>query len=190
MTKGELTWWSTDHDPLLFDFVDTSVEATATALQALAVATQRMPLIDRAVRWLMLNRRGGYWSTTKQTAMALYGLLEVMQARNETPQPFSVDVFVNGTLARTQSFTAASLTAPDPIVRHGAGTRGREHRAAGEAGGGTLYWSARATYYDTQGAASREAAAGNWPSRASIRGSSPTRVNDRIVYRETRSTGR
>ncbi len=36
MTKGELTWWSTDHDPMLFDFVDTSVEATATALQALS----------------------------------------------------------------------------------------------------------------------------------------------------------
>ena len=43
-TKGELTWWATDHDPLLFDFVDTSVEATATALHALSRRDpQRMP---------------------------------------------------------------------------------------------------------------------------------------------------
>ena len=28
-----------------------------------------------------------------------------MQARNETPQTFSVDVYVNGTLAGTQAFT-------------------------------------------------------------------------------------
>ena len=33
--------------------------------------------------------------------MALYGLLELLQARSETPQPFSVDVFVNGALAGT-----------------------------------------------------------------------------------------
>ena len=44
----------------------------------------------------MLNRTAGYWSTTKQTAMAIYGLLGFMQARGETAQPFSVDVFVNG----------------------------------------------------------------------------------------------
>ena len=35
-TTGELSWWASDRDPLLFDFVDTSVEATAPALQALA----------------------------------------------------------------------------------------------------------------------------------------------------------
>ena len=93
-------------DPLLFDFADTSVEATAIAVQALARRDPRNPLLERAVRWLMLNRSGGYWITTKQTAMALYGLLELLQARNETPQPFTVDVYVNGALAGTHSVHA------------------------------------------------------------------------------------
>ena len=75
-----------------------SVEATAFAVQALARRDPRNPVIERAVRWLMVNRRGGYWGSTKPTAMAIYGLLGYMQARGETAQPFAVDVYVNGEL--------------------------------------------------------------------------------------------
>ena len=183
ITKGDLTWWSTDHDPLLFDFVDTSVEATATALQALSRRDPGNAVIDRGVRWLMLNRRGGYWSTTKQTAMALYGLLEVMRARNESPQPFSVDVFVNGSLIRTQAFTAASLTSPDPIVVTALAREGANAIRLVKSGGGTLYWSARATYFDTQGAAARSGSRQLAITRKYSR-LVATRLKDRIVYRE------
>ncbi len=71
--------------------------------------------------------------------------MTVLQARNETAQPFSVDVYVNGTMAGTQSFTAASLTAPDPIVVSAAGREGANTVRLVKKGGGTLYWSARAT---------------------------------------------
>ena len=70
-------------------------------------------------------------------------------------QPFSVDVYVNGTLAGTQTFTAASLTAPDPIVVTAPGREGANSVRLVKKGGGTLYWSATATYYDTAGAQAR-----------------------------------
>jgi uncharacterized protein YfaS (alpha-2-macroglobulin family) len=182
-TKGDLTWWSTDHDPLLFDFVDTSVEATATALHALSRRDPSNAAIDRGVRWLMLNRRGGYWSTTKQTAMALYGLLEVMRARNESPQPFSVDIFVNGSLAKKQSFSAASLTSSDPVVLSVPAREGTNTVRLVKSGGGTLYWSAKAMYFDTEGAASRTGSRQLAITRKYSR-LVPTRQKDRIVYRE------
>ena len=72
--KGDLAWWTTDRDPLLTDVVDTSVEATAFAVQALAARDPRHPLLEPAVRWLLLNRTFGvYWASTKQTAMVLMG---------------------------------------------------------------------------------------------------------------------
>jgi uncharacterized protein YfaS (alpha-2-macroglobulin family) len=188
-TKGELSWWALDRDPLLFDVADTSIEVTATALQALARRDPSNAVIDRAVRWLMLNRRGGYWHSTKQTAMALYGLVTVMQARNETAQPFSVDVYVNGTMAGTQSFTAASLTAPDPIVVSAAGREGTNTVRLVKQGGGTLYWSARATYYDTAGAQERSGSRQLAITRKYAR-LSPVKVKDRIVYREEPFDGR
>jgi uncharacterized protein YfaS (alpha-2-macroglobulin family) len=154
-TKGDLSWWASERDPLLFDFVDTSVEATATAVGALARRDPRNPLLDRAVRWLMLNRRGGYWYTTKQTAFALYGLLELLQARNETPQTLSADVYVNGTLAGSQTFTPASLVNPDPIVITAGGREGANSVRLVKRGGGTLYWSASGVYFDTQAAQAR-----------------------------------
>ena len=64
------------------DWEDTSVEATAMALKALAPHMATDPLIERAGRWLLVNRNGGYyWSSTKQTAFALMGLLGEIRAR-------------------------------------------------------------------------------------------------------------
>jgi uncharacterized protein YfaS (alpha-2-macroglobulin family) len=188
-SQGELSWWSSERDPLLFETVDTSVEATALALQALARRDPANPLLDRAMRWLILNRRGGYWWNTKQTAFALYGLLEVLQARNETPQTFSVDVFVNGTLAGSHTFTPASLTAPDPVALTAPAQEGANSVRLVKKGGGTMYWSARAVYYDTQGAQSRSGSRQLAITRKVAR-VAPVRQRDRIVYQEQPFDGR
>jgi len=188
-TKGDLTWWTSDSDPLLFDFADTSVEATATAVQALARRDPGSALLDRAVRWLILNRRGGYWSTTKQTAMALYGLLAVLEARNETPESFSVDVHVNGELAGSRSFTPASFTTPDPAVITVPAREGNNAVRLVKKGGGTVYWSARATYYDSQSAQARSGSRQLAITRRYAR-LVPVKQRDRIVYREEAFDGR
>ena len=114
-TRGELSWWAVGRDDLLFDAVDTSVEATAFAVQALVRRDPQNPVLERAVRWLLANRTGGHWGFTKSTAMALYGLLGFMQARGETAQPFAADVFVNGERVGQHAFTAAEMTASDPV---------------------------------------------------------------------------
>jgi alpha-2-macroglobulin len=181
--RGELTWWASNHDPLLFDVVDTSVEATALAVQALARRDPASPMLDGAVRWLMLNRRGGYWWNTKQTAFALYGLLEVLQARNDTAQPFSVDVYVNGVAAGSHGFTSASLTAPDPVIINVPAREGANAVRLVKKGGGVLYWSTQATYYDVQSAQSRSGSRQLAISRQYAR-LVPIRRNDRIVYQE------
>jgi uncharacterized protein YfaS (alpha-2-macroglobulin family) len=182
-SKGELAWWKSDTDPLLFDTVETSVEATAFAVQALVKRDPRNPLVEKAVRWLILNRTGGYWSSTKQTAMALYGLLEFLKARNEKPQPVTVDVYVNGTLAGTQAFSTASFTTPDPISISAPAREGANAVRVVTRGEGTVYWSAAATYYDTSGAAERSGTRQLAVTRryALLR---PVQQRDKIVYRE------
>jgi hypothetical protein len=188
-TRGELTWWSADRDPLLFESVDTSVEATALALQALARRDPANPVLDRGVRWLMLNRRGGYWWNTKQTAFALYGLLEVLRARNETPQTFTVDVYVNGTAAGSHTFTPESLTAPDPIVFSVPAREGANSIRLVKKGRGTLYWSARGIYYDTLAAQARSGTRRLAITRQYAR-VVPVKQRDRIIYREQPFDGR
>lgn len=184
VTRGDLAWWAVDRDPLLFDAVETSVEATAFALQALVRRDPASPLVERAVRWMMLSRTSGYWSSTKQTAMAIYGLLAYMRTRGETAQPFSVDVVVNGTTVGHQTFSAAAMTAADPIVITAPGAAGANHVRLVKRDGGTLYWSAAAVYYDAAGAAARRGDRQLAVTRGYTR-LTPVTVKGSIVYRES-----
>lgn len=187
-TRGDVSWWAVANDPLLFDYAETSVEATAFAVQALVKRDPKNPVIERAVRWMMLNRTSGYWSSTKQTAMAIYGLLGYMQARGETAQPFTVDVFVNGQAAGKHAFTAASMTASDPIVISAPANAGANQVRLVKSNGGTVYWSAAAVYFDTATADARQGSRQLALTRKYAL-LTPVTVKDRIVYRETPFTG-
>lgn len=184
-TRGDISWWTVPNDPLIFDYAETSVEATAFAVQALVKRDPTSPLVERAVRWMMLNRTSGYWwSSTKQTAMAIYGLLAFMQARNETAQPFSVDVFVNGKPAGQHSFTAAEMTSSDPIVIAAAANTGDNQVRIVKKGNGTVYWSAAAAYYDSAHTDARQGSRQLAITRKYAL-LTPVTVKGRIVYRET-----
>ena len=197
-TRGDVSWWTVANDPLLFDAAETSIEATAFAVQALSKRDPKNPLIERAVRWMMLNRTAGYWSSTKQTAMAIYGLLSFMQARGEVAQPFSVDVFVNGANVGRRTFSAAAMTAPDPqIVSVPANAGANQVRLVkrdgppspgASAGQAALYWSAAANYYDTASAGART---GDRQLALTRKYAllTPVTVKGRIVYREQPFTG-
>jgi uncharacterized protein YfaS (alpha-2-macroglobulin family) len=187
-TRGDVSWWTVPHDPLLFDFADTSIEATAFAVQALVKRDPKNPLLERAVRWMMLNRTGGYWWTTKQTAMAIYGLLAFMQARGESAQPFTVEVLVNGAPAGRHTFTAASMTAADPIVIAAPANVGDNQVRIVKSDGGAVYWSAAANYYDT---ASTDSRSGSRQLAITRKYSllTPVQLKNRIVYRETPFNG-
>jgi uncharacterized protein YfaS (alpha-2-macroglobulin family) len=187
-TRGDVSWWAVANDPLLFDYAETSVEATAFAVQALAKRDPNNPLIERAVRWMMLNRTAGYWSTTKQTAMAIYGLLGFMQARGETAQPSTVEVFVNGQAAGRHSFAARDLTAADPIVIAAPAATGANEVRVVKRDNGTVYWSAAAVYYDTATAEARQGSRQLALTRKYAL-LTPVKVKDRIVYRESPFTG-
>ena len=187
-TRGDLSWWTVPSDPLLLDAAETSVEATAFAIQALARRDAKNPIVERAARWMMLNRTAGYWTSTKQTAMALYGLLAFMQARGESAQPFSVEVFVNGNSAGRRSFSAADITAADPVVLTVPAQAGANEVRLVKRDGGSVYWSAAAAYHDIAGATAR---GGDRQLALTRKYStlSPVTVNGRIVYREQPFTG-
>jgi hypothetical protein len=184
LSRGDLAWWSAPSDPLLEDIGDTSVEATALVLKALAARNAQDPLLERAARWLVLNRSaGGYWLNTKQTALALQGLLAYMQARGERPAPLSADIFVNGTLARTVAFDAKSLTAPDPVRLEAPAVAGQNTIRIVAHGTGALYYDAAVRYYDRPVAGERSGSRALALTRA-YAVLTPITLKGRIVYHE------
>jgi hypothetical protein len=187
--KGDLAWWPAESDPLLFEPVDASVEATSLAVRALVADHPKDQVLEQAVRWLLVNRNGGYyWSSTKQTAVVLYGLLDYMRARGEQAAPFTVDVFVNDALVGTRSFTEADLTSPNPLVLTAPAVAGANRIRLVKRGAGTLYWSAEAQYFQTGGPLAATGSRKLAISRLYFR-LAPVQQNDRIVYRETAFVG-
>jgi uncharacterized protein YfaS (alpha-2-macroglobulin family) len=187
-TRGDVSWWPSTRDPLLFDSAETTVESTAFAVDALSRRDPNNPVLERAVRWLMLNRSAGYWYTTKQTATAIYGLLSFMRARGETAQPFSVEIFVNGASQGRKSFSAAAMTAPDPQIITVPANAGANQVRLVKRDGGTAYWSAAAQYFDPSGAAART---GDHHLAVTRKYAvlTPVTIKGRIVYREQPFTG-
>jgi uncharacterized protein YfaS (alpha-2-macroglobulin family) len=186
--EGALAWWPTDHDPLLDDWADTTVEATATAVEALVVHQPRSPVLQAAVRYILSNRQSGmYWFSTKQTAMVLYGLTAYMRARGEAGEPTTVQVSVNGTPLQPVTFDEQSLTAPDPVVLTVPGREGT-NTVTVSAKSGTVYWSASARYFDTRAPIERSgnrklAIARDYFALSAVN------VGKKIVYRDTPFSG-
>lgn len=183
-TKGELTWWADDRDSLLDDFGDTSAEATALAVKALAPREAKGPMLESAVRWLVLNRSaGGFWMSTKQTAMAISGLLDYMRARGEQAAPVAADIFVNGAKAGSHTFDRASLTSPNPVVVTAEAREGANDVRITATGAGALYYSASLRYYDKPAASERTGSRHLALTRTYAR-LAPVEQNGRFVYRE------
>ncbi len=187
---GELAWWEMSGDPLLDDWDDTTVEATATVIRALAPHQPTSEVMERAVRYVLANRQSGaYWSTTKQTAMVVYGLTAYMEARGESGVPSTVQVTVNGTRLAPVRFDQASLTAPDPVVLTVPGLAGDNEIAITSSGGGSVYWTAGARYFDTRTPIERTGGRRLAIARDYFALSAVPAPNRRIVYRQTPFSG-
>jgi len=152
-TDDSEAYWETKRDPLLDFPHDSSPEATAHALKLLARRRPQSPLLPKAALWLVNHRdQGYYWSSTKQTAMVIYGLIDYLKLRNELNPDFSVKVWVNDKEVLSRRFSSADIFAPEPpVVRLPAEALADSNRVRiSKSGAGVLYWSAHIEYYSTQ----------------------------------------
>ncbi|WP_446744992.1 alpha-2-macroglobulin family protein [Silvibacterium acidisoli] len=152
---GELVSWTGSYVPLLDAEYTNDAEATAYAVRLLARINPNDALLPPAAQWLMLERNnGGWWESTEQTAMVLFGLVDYLAASHELEANFSVNVLVNGKSVGQHSFTADDALS-------GAAFKidlGSEQLAPGDnsvqvvrsSGSGRIYWSARGRYFSTE----------------------------------------
>ncbi len=153
--QGDLVSWTGSYVPLLDAEYNNDSEATAYAVRLLAKINPNDALLPPAAQWLMLARNsGGWWESTEQTAMVLFGLVDYLAASHELDANFSVDVLVNGKQVGQRSFTAddamsgASLKIDLPSAQLAGG--GNSVQIVRHGGSGRVYWSTRGRYYSTE----------------------------------------
>ena len=75
---------------------DDRLEATARGLEALARLRPNHPVIPKIVNWLMQERRGARWISSKDTAAVVLAALALAKATGERPSEQEVQIRVNG----------------------------------------------------------------------------------------------
>lgn len=74
---------------------DDAVEASAMALRAYTKLAPDDKLTDGFARWLVLNRRGNRWKSTRDTALAIYAIADYALAKKELDADYSLTLAVN-----------------------------------------------------------------------------------------------
>lgn len=136
-TRG---WWR---------WYDNGLETTAMVLRAYLAVEPKHKHVPMIVRWLVRNRRGVRWFSTKDTAQCVYAMAEYLQASGELDPDMTVDVIVDGKLRNQLRITRENVLAIDTStllgpVDLGPGQHSVKIRKRGR---GYLYISSYLRYY-------------------------------------------
>ncbi|MGA3370381.1 MAG: alpha-2-macroglobulin family protein [Terracidiphilus sp.] len=147
-TNDTDAYWSGTYDGLLEYWDDTSNETTAFALKLIARQDRSSGLLPKAAQWLGKHRDGGYWFSTKQTAMVIGGLTDYLTLSGELANSSDVEVLVNGVSVGRHHFGPGdSFALPWRIKVPAAQASNGGQVTVRKSGNGITYWSAENNWY-------------------------------------------
>jgi uncharacterized protein YfaS (alpha-2-macroglobulin family) len=123
-------------------------EATAMSLKALARIKPKSSLLPLAARWLVSERRNAYfWNSTRDTAFAIFGLIDYVRISRELTPSYDLEVYVNGETVVAEHVSDASAKRTFVINRKGSAVGATNHIRLVKRGKGSLYFSSAVEYY-------------------------------------------
>jgi uncharacterized protein YfaS (alpha-2-macroglobulin family) len=125
-------------------------EATALSLKALARITPESPLLAKAARWLVGNRRHGYyWLSTRETAFAIFGLTEYLKVSRELEPDYMLEVYVNDEPVISRHITSMDVRTAQTftVERKGRAVGSTNRVRIVKRGRGALYLSSTLEYF-------------------------------------------
>lgn len=140
-TEDGVTRWNETRDAEDYH-VPQDVESTAVLLQAALALNPEDPRIPGVLRWLMLQRHGDRWESTRDTAWILLALTDFLKASGELKPDYRLTVRVNGKEIHTEKITAGdALKEETVVVVPLAGMPARSRVEVRKEGEGTVYYS-------------------------------------------------
>ncbi len=140
--------WESKRKAML-DFSETNdTEATALSLKALAQIKPDSPLLPRVARWLVAERKHAYyWESTKDTAFAIFGLIDYLKVSHELSPEYDFEIYLNGENVLTQHVSAANASQTFSVNRKAGEVAGANDIRVVKRGKGLLYFSSALDYY-------------------------------------------
>ncbi len=142
VVRGRLAFWTDESGG--YSWRGDSAAVTAHVLHALLAVhpSDSDPLLPSAVRWLMANRQGTAWGTTRTTSEVVQALAAYLQTTGELSPDFTARVALDGVAQQTLTATAdTALRVPLAVTLTAAQLRGHSALSVSKTGPGTLYLS-------------------------------------------------
>jgi uncharacterized protein YfaS (alpha-2-macroglobulin family) len=147
--QGTAHW---GEDGIYWRWSDGGAEATAFALRALLAIDPTNKLVEPVSNWLIKNRRGAQWNSTRDTAIVVLAMNDYLRTSGELKSGIAYDVFVNGTavahkeISGADVFNAPSRFAIDKKLIKDA----NEIRIVRKSGDQPLYFAAEAKFFSLE----------------------------------------
>lgn len=149
--EAETSHWQSKREEMLDFSEENSIEATSLSLKALARIKPQSPLLPRAARWLVTERRNGYyWNSTKDTAFAIFGLIDYLKVSRELTPAYDLEVYLNGATVVAERVDEASGLKSFVIDRKGGAVGETNHIRIVKRGPGTIYFASSLEYYNNE----------------------------------------
>jgi len=140
------TWWGDrqagpgwEHDP---------VETTSATLRSLLLSRPDSVNIPAAVRWLMSVRENGRWRSTRDTAMAIFALVDYLKKAGGIEYQATVSGSLNGKAAKPVAIGADEVFKPSiAMLTDQAARVGPNEFSLERKGRGALFYNASLTYF-------------------------------------------
>ncbi len=138
--RGRLAFWTDEEGG--YSWRGDNAAVTAHVLRALLAVRPHDAVLVSAVRWLMGNRQGNAWGTTRTTAEAVLALAKYLGTTGELSPNFTARVALDGAALPGLTATAGSVyDAPLTLTLTPAQLAGHRVLTVDKSGSGTLYVS-------------------------------------------------
>lgn len=136
--RDRVAFWDTGTPRYYWN--DDDIEATAYGLEALVRLRPDEPVIGKVVNWLLLQRQGARWVSTKDTAAVIKSALKLAEVSGEAGFDYQVSVELNSEVLETRRIEGQNTSSFNiDLSNFNAGQNDLSLSVEGE---GTLYASA------------------------------------------------
>jgi len=139
-------------DGIYWRWSDGGVEATAFALRALLTIDPQNKLIEPVTNWLIKNRRGAQWNSTRDTAIVVLAMNDYLRVSGELKPELEYELIVNGSSVAKKKISGADVfNAPSRFAIDAKFIKdANEIRIKRKSGDGPIYFAAEAKFFSLE----------------------------------------
>jgi hypothetical protein len=132
-----------------YNWQDDFVETTAFAVKSLVQVKYGSPRINSGIRYLLTQKRGKAWRSTKDTAMIIFALVDYLEKSKELEPDYKVKIFLNDKPVFEKQMTKNDALAQEQSIRLNGSTLrlGNNNIRIEKEGNGSFYSTFRSVYY-------------------------------------------